>query len=130
MASEENNNNYSIKTFFMKRFIYGSFAAIIALVAVAFTNAPSSEMKQTGNPTDYYYQFTGTHGQENQMSKWVQLSTLGDYNDFDCPTGSDEGCKIVNTTNSGGHPTSVPLTGAGLPNPTASPNVAAQNRDN
>lgn len=114
----------------MKRYLFGMLAIVLAFGAVAFTKSPAKQSKQSGGFTDYYYQFTGTHGQENDMSKWVQLDDVDEYNTFNCPNGSARACKIKNTTNSGGHPTSVPLTGAGLPNPLISPNQAAVNRSN
>lgn len=113
----------------MKRYFTGVFAVVIALAAVAFTKIPTKHTTHHGKLTDFYYQFTGSHGQEATTSLWVQLSSLSDYNSFSCKPGNDAGCKIINTTNSGGHPTSVPLSG-GLPDPNTSPNEDAINRGN
>ncbi|OJW31507.1 MAG: hypothetical protein BGO54_13675 [Sphingobacteriales bacterium 46-32] len=112
----------------MKRYFFGIIAVAIAFTAVAFTKAPSQNSKQSGNFTDYYYKFTGAAGEENDMNKWQQLSTLNDYNAFSCPSGSVKGCKIINTTNSSGHPTSVPLDGSGLPTVSGA-NASVANRN-
>lgn len=99
----------------MKKYISGSLAIILSLGLVfgisAFTNHGPKQEKLT----TYYYEFTGNHGHENDMSLWTQLSNITDYNDRDCGTGSANSCKIKNTTNSATHPTSVPLDVNGFP---------------
>ena len=87
-------------------------------VALAFGVSAFKNSKDNSNKTaltDYYYQFTGQHGQENDMSKWVKLPAATDYDDLDCDPGEDNSCKIINTTNSGNNPTTVPLDGNGFP---------------
>jgi len=100
----------------MKKYITGIFAVIIALSLTFGLSSFKKEPAAKHRPdTIYYYQFTGTHGQESTMSKWTQLASLDDYNDVPCGNGSTNSCKIKNTTNSGSNPTSVPLDANGFP---------------
>lgn len=99
----------------MKKYILG-LCAIMLTVALAFSVSAFKKDKANKKPlTEYYYEFTGTHGSESSMSLWVQLPSQTDYNNFSCSPGSNNSCKIINTTNSGGHPTAVPLDGSGFP---------------
>lgn len=86
-------------------------AALLAFGTSAFKNHPT----KNHSTTEFYYEFTGTHGNESTMSLWSQLATQQDYDDLDCVSGSNNSCKIINTTNSGTHPTSVPLDANGFP---------------
>lgn len=110
----------------MKKYILGALS--IALTAVVFAFAIPNKPKEEAKVQDFYYKFIGTHGQENDMSKWVQLTDLDEYEDVNCPQGNAVACRIINTTNSAGHPTSVPLTSGGLPDPGASVNKEVINR--
>lgn len=96
----------------MKKYLFGILS--IAITAVVFAFALPGNSKEEAKLQDFYYQFEGAPGEENIMSKWTQLPDLQAYQNVDCPQGSDLACRIINTTNSGGHPTSVPLSG-GLP---------------
>jgi hypothetical protein len=98
----------------MKKYILASFAVIFA-IALVFTISAFKNHKPAKHPTtSYYYKFTGSHGNESTMSLWQQVS-LSDYNGLTCPFGSNNSCKIINTTNSGTNPTSVPLDANGFP---------------
>ncbi len=100
----------------MKKYITGIFAVVIALSLTFGLSSFKKDSASRHHPnTDFYYEFTGSHGNESTMSLWVQLATIDDYNDFNCPQGSTNSCKIINNTNSGTHPTSVPLDGSGFP---------------
>jgi len=101
----------------MKKYILG-ICAIMFAVALAFgvSAFKKSKTNSKNKPlSSYYYEFAGTHGQESDMSQWIQLPALSDYNSFNCVNGSANSCKIINTTNSGSHPTSVPLDANGFP---------------
>ena len=99
----------------MKEYILGTFVIMIALVLAFSFSAFRNSHKIKNHTTDFYYEFTGTHGNESNMSLWTQLPTLADYGAFTCTHGSTNSCKIINTTNSGTHPTSVPLDVNGFP---------------
>lgn len=99
-----------IKTKEMKRYITGIVALIIAALTFAFTKPAEKNINSDHSIVTYYYKFVGIHGQENDMNKWVQISEE-DYEKVGCPSGNEAGCLIQNTTNSGGHPTLVPLSG-------------------
>ena len=100
----------------MKKYITGIVAVVIALTLTIGLSSFKKDHATKHHPdTVYYYEFTGTHGQESTMSLWAQLAGADDYNDFSCPQGSTNSCKIINNTNSGTHPTSVPLDGSGFP---------------
>lgn len=94
----------------MTRYLSGMAAVVIATLAFAFTAPQKTDIRIHHPLVTYYYSFTGSHDQENDMSKWTQI-TADDYANLDCPSGNVEGCGIQNTTNSAGHPTSVPLSG-------------------
>jgi hypothetical protein len=100
----------------MKKYFTGIFAVVIALSLTFGLSSFKKDRAPKYHPnTDYYYEFTGSHGNESTMSLWVQLATIDDYNDFICPGGSTNSCKIINNTNSSSHPTSVPLDSGGFP---------------
>lgn len=101
----------------MKKYILGIFASMLMVTLVIGTSAFKESKADLKNEpiTSYYYEFIGEHGDENDMSLWVKLPSISDYNAFSCPTGSTNSCKIINTTNSGNHPTAVPLDGSGFP---------------
>ena len=101
----------------MKKYILGICAIMLAVsLSFAMSAFKKSKAYSTNKPmTSYYYEFEGTHGDEDNMSLWIQLPTVDDYNDFNCPSGSTKSCKIINTTNSGGHPTDVPLDANSFP---------------
>ncbi len=104
----------------MKKYITGIFAVVIALSLTFGLSSFKKEPAAKHRPdTIYYYQFTGTHGQESTMSKWTQLASSDDYDDLSCSSGNANSCKIKNTTNSGSNPTSVPLDINGFPQPGA-----------
>ena len=99
----------------MKKYILG-ICAIMLAVALAFgVSAFKNHSNKKAALTSYYYQFSGTHGQESDMSQWIQLPSVSDYNSFSCSPGSSNSCKIINTTNSGSHPSAVPLDPNGFP---------------
>jgi hypothetical protein len=99
----------------MKKYIFGIFAAVFGIVLAFGTSGFKSHPVKNHPLTDYYYEFTGIHGQESTMSLWVQLASENDYEDLNCTSGSNNSCKIINNTNAGTHPTSVPLNGSGFP---------------
>lgn len=95
----------------MKKYILG-ICAIVLSVSLAYGISAFKNSKADSNnkpPTSFYYEFTGTHGNESNVNLWNQLPSQTDYNNLTCPMGSTSSCKIINTTNSGGHPTSVPV---------------------
>lgn len=96
----------------MKRYIVGLVAVIVALSVFAFSKPEKKQFRHDQSMVDFYYRFDGIHGEENIMSKWTQISA-GAYDSLQCPNINTQGCKIVNSTNSGSHPTLVPLSGAG-----------------
>ncbi len=81
----------------------GLLTFLVAVFAVAFT---TPDLKSKAPQTNYFYRFDGAVGEEDDMSKWTEVDAYGDVT---CTTGTVRGCRITNTTNSGGHPTSVPL---------------------
>lgn len=100
----------------MKKYFIGLLAVVLVIGASAFITAKQGHLKQTkNNLAIYYYRFDGTSGQESNMSLWTQLADVSAYDALSCPAGSSVGCKIQNTTNSAGHPTSVPLSPSGVP---------------
>lgn len=109
----------------MKKYLFGILS--IAIIAVLFAFALPGKSEKDSKVTEFYYQFTGTHGEESDMSKWEQLDDLDEYQDVNCPSGNAVACRIINTTNSGGHPTSVPLSG-GLPVEDQTINIEVLNR--
>lgn len=113
----------------MKQYFLGLTALVLAFGFSAFSSSKTHPAKAArANFTTYYYRFDGNAGQENIMSDWTQLSDQDAYDAVDCPAGSVKGCVIENSTNASGHPTSVPLDGAGLPE-TTGVNIAVENRD-
>lgn len=101
----------------MKKYILG-ICAIMFAVALSFGVSAFNKSKADSKNkplTDYYYEFTGTHGNESNLNLWSQLSSQTDYDNLICPMGSTNSCKITNSTNSGGHPTAVPLDSKGFP---------------
>lgn len=112
----------------MKRYLSGIVAVVIAISALAFTRSEKKDISPNHPMVTYYYSFSGSHGQENDMSKWIQI-TADDYANLDCPSGNVEGCGIQNTTNSAGHPTSVPLSGVGGHPILSSPTTALVNKN-
>ena len=92
----------------MKRYILGLLVAIVAVGAVAFTTVDTTPVAKDGNLI-YYYHFVGNPGTENIMANWQQLNDNDEYIAIGCDGGNNHGCVIKNSTNSGTHPTSVPL---------------------
>lgn len=111
-------------------FISIAATAFLAVGALAFKKSSDSKDVPPHKLVNYYYRFIGTHGQESDTSKWVQLTDEDAYDQFICSDGEAIACKIKNTTNVNGRPSSVPLTTGGLPDPTMSPNIAVKNRSN
>lgn len=114
----------------MKKYSLGIIAVVIAIAGAAFASPGSKEIKKNKTADGlniYYYRFDGDPGDEDVMSEWTQLVDEPAYDLVNCEPGNDVGCKIQNTTNSSGHPTSVPLSG-GVPQQTGV-NVAVENRD-
>jgi len=101
----------------MKKYLTGIVAVMLGmLLAFGTSSFEKSKAVLKNKPlSSYYYQFTGTHGNESNLNLWDQLSSLTDYNNLTCPIGSTNSCKIINTTNSAGHPTAVPLDANGFP---------------
>ncbi len=112
----------------MKRYLSGIVALVTAIFAFAFTRPEKKDVRADHPLVTYYYSFSGNHGQENDMSKWTQI-TESEYANLGCPNVNVEGCEIQNTTNSGGHPTSVPLSGVGGYPIVSSPTTAAVNKN-
>lgn len=114
----------------IRKYGTGIIALVIAISAVAFrTDRKQKPLNKDSDVINYFYRFTGNHGSEDTMSYWVQLTDEEAYDLVNCPNGNDKGCKIKNTTNLNGHPTSVPLNVDKVPI-VSSPNVALQNRPN
>ena len=101
----------------MKKYLTGIVAIMLGmLLAFGTSSFEKSKAVSKNKPlSSYYYEFSGTHTHESDMSLWIQLSTANDYNDYNCPSGSTNSCKIINTTNSGTHPTTVPLDANSFP---------------
>lgn len=99
----------------MKKYMMGLFAALLGVALAIGTSSFKNHAARSHNTTEYYYEFSGSHGQESTMSLWLQLPSASAYNSVDCDPGSNNSCKIINTTNSGSHPTAVPLDNAGFP---------------
>lgn len=112
----------------MTRYLSGIVAVAIAIFAFAFTRPEKKDLGPKNPLVTYYYSFSGTPGQENDMSKWNQI-TADDYANLVCPTGNVEGCGIQNSTNSAGHPTSVPLSGLGGHPIVSAPTTALVNKN-
>jgi hypothetical protein len=87
-------------------------AIVLAAGLAAFSRESDRPMKP-GDPILFYYRFDGAPGHENEMANWTQISK-GAYDSLGC-LGSTKACKITNTTNDDGHPTSVPLASSHLP---------------
>lgn len=92
----------------MKKNFLALAAIVIAIGAAAFT-AEKKQPVPSGDFAPFYYRFTGAPGQAGDVSKWEQI-TKGAYDSMSC-LSNVKPCKITNTTNSAGHPTSVPLSG-------------------
>ena len=107
----------------MKKYLLSSAAIVVAIIFAAITFSNAKTIVRS-NFTEYFYRFDGTPGQESIMSKWTQI-TQGAYDSLPCES-TVKTCKIKNTTNSAGHPTSVPLSG-GTPALTA-PNTDVKNK--
>lgn len=109
----------------MKKYFFGSIAILLAITAVAFNNA-EPEQTVDSNLVNYFYRFDGSPGDEDDMTKWTQI-TQGAYDSLPC-SGSAKACKITNTTiDLNNHPTEVPLNGSGLPEQTGV-NVQVKNK--
>ena len=98
----------------MKKYLL-SISAFVLAIAFVFGVSGFNAHSNKKPLSQYYYEFTGTHGNESNMSLWVELPSQTDYNNFSCNPGSSNSCKIINTTNSGGNPTAVPLDASGFP---------------
>jgi len=86
---------FTTKSSNMIRYITSIFAVIIAAGAVAFTSPKQGTTHNNPKTLSYYFQFTGTHGQEANESLWEEIS-LTDYNSLTC-SASNQGCKITTT---------------------------------
>ena len=76
----------------IKKYGTGLLAIIIAIGAFAFTTPPPQFSPKT---LTYYFQFTGAHGTESDVTQWQEIS-LSSYNALTCSANS-EGCKIATT---------------------------------
>jgi hypothetical protein len=77
----------------MKKYFFSLMAVAFAVSFVAFKNAPVDNSTRT----DFYFEFTGSHGKEGDVTKWVQLADLDEYNDLTC-NSNNAGCKIITTS--------------------------------
>jgi hypothetical protein len=77
------------------RYLSAILAMIIAIGAVAFTK-PDAPISQNPKTLSYYFEFTGAHGDEADVSQWQEIS-LSDYNALSC-SGQNEGCKIATSS--------------------------------
>lgn len=77
------------------RYLTGILAIIIAVGAVAFTKSDTPIM-QNPKTLSYYFEFTGTHGDEADVNQWQEIS-LSDYNALSC-SGQNQGCKIATSS--------------------------------
>lgn len=76
----------------MYRYLTAILAVMIAAGAVAFTK-PDATMEQNPNTLSYYFEFTGAHGDEADVTEWQEIS-LSEYNALSC-LGQRQGCKIA-----------------------------------
>ena len=105
----------------IKKYGIGLIAVVFAVFAAAFTTPKVSHHPTT----DTRYKFTGNHGEEGQVAKWEVIASPSD---FPCDNSNQKGCQITSTSNVGGHPSSVPLSG-GLPSLVA-PTTSVTNTHN
>ena len=112
----------------MIRYLSGIVAVVIAISALAFMRPEKKDISSNHPMVTYYYSFSGSHGQESDMTKWTQI-TASEYANLGCPNVNVEGCEIQNTTNSAGHPTAVPLDPVGGFPIVSSPTTAAVNKN-
>ncbi|HCN84939.1 MAG TPA: hypothetical protein DIT07_15180 [Sphingobacteriaceae bacterium] len=84
-----------IKSTNMIRYITSIFAVIIAVGAVAFTT-PKRGTSHNPKALTYYFQFTGSHGDEADVTKWQEIS-VNTYDGLSCDA-SHQGCKIASTS--------------------------------
>jgi len=91
-----------------------AIATGVALVTVtsAFKEAPKAK---AGDPTEYYFIFNGSNGQEADESQWSPIDETT-YDLTDCPN-QFRGCALRTTTVTGTganmHPAQVDVTGSG-----------------
>ncbi|SEA28034.1 hypothetical protein SAMN05192529_11279 [Arachidicoccus rhizosphaerae] len=80
---------------------------VIAVALVGITSAFKDAPKTNGNNfAQAYFQFTGTHNQEDNRLEWTQI-TQAQYDALDCP-GSLKGCSMIGDLNaSDNHPVEV-----------------------
>lgn len=97
----------------MKKYITGFVAVMLGLFLAVGTTA-FKDIKaphKSNSDTQFYFQFTGSHGNESNTSLWQQISAT-DYDNLDCP-GANAGCKIITSSATGMapnvHPSSVPV---------------------
>lgn len=77
----------------MKKYILSIFAVVLAVGMVAFTAPSQSTVKQDLGVLNYYFQFTGTHGDESEPGEWQEISKTA-YDNLACMGGS-KGCRIT-----------------------------------
>lgn len=80
----------------MKRYITGIIAVLIAAGIFAFTQPSHSPVKQDSGMLNYYFQFTGTHGDESDPGEWQEISQTI-YDSLPC-LSTVQGCKITTTS--------------------------------
>lgn len=97
----------------MKKYLTGIVAIMLGML-LAFGTSAFKDIKKHHNikaDSEYYFEFTGSHGNESNTSLWQELSA-NDYDDLSCP-GLNAGCKIITLSVTGTapnvHPSSVPV---------------------
>ena len=78
----------------LQKYGIGIIAIILAVSAVAFTTPPPAHRFNPKTLT-YYFEFTGAHHDESDVSQWQEIS-LSSYNALPC-NATSQGCKIATT---------------------------------
>lgn len=76
----------------IRKYGIGLLAVILGVFAVAFRTPQQQFSPKT---LTYYFQFTGAHHDESDVSQWQEIS-LSSYNALPC-NASSQGCKIATT---------------------------------
>lgn len=105
---------------------------LLPLIAVVFAVAGVFAMKANKTtvsnlpPTQAYFQFIGSHGQESNRAQWIAISEE-QYETLDCD-GDQKGCRLVGDLNTvDNHPVEVYVTSATAQVPTIGQHVSAVN---
>lgn len=87
------------------KFLLPLIAVIFAVAGVFAMKANKKTVTNRPNATAFF-QFTGTHGQEDDRTQWKQISQ-SQYDALDCE-GDQQGCRLIGDLNtSDSHPVQV-----------------------